>query len=94
MTRMRAVVRGRVQGVGYRRWTERAALHLALSGGRVRNRPDGTVEVEAEAQERTALEGLIAALHRGPDAAQVEGVAVSWEENVEPRFVSFRITEL
>lgn len=94
VTRLRALVRGNVQGVGFRYWTERAARRLPLTGGRVRNRADGTVEVEAEAVERTALDGLLQALHRGPAAARVESVEVDWNEDVEPRFTSFRIEGL
>ena len=40
---IRAIVLGRVQGVGYRNWTERQALARGLHGW-VRNRRDGTVE--------------------------------------------------
>ena len=90
VTRLRALVRGHVQGVGFRAWTEHAARQFGVSGGRVRNLPDGSVEVEAEAEERTRLEGLLRALHTGPLAARVEGVEASWEEDVEPRFTSFR----
>ena len=83
-----------MQGVGYRAWIQHTAARLALSGGRVRNRPDGTVMVEAEAVGRAALEALVAALHRGPIHAQVEAVEATWEEeeNVEPAFADgFRI---
>lgn len=93
VTRLRAGVRGTVQGVGFRYWTERAVLHFAIRGGRVRNLPDGRVEVEAEADDRNALEGLLLALHRGPNGAHVEAVEANWEEEVEPRFVAFRIEE-
>ncbi len=37
------IIRGRVQGVGYRFWTRGEAERLGLAGY-VRNRPDGTVE--------------------------------------------------
>ena len=90
VTRLRARVRGRVQGVGFRAWTEHAARQFDVSGGRVRNLPDGSVEVEAEAEDRVRLEGLLRALHTGPLAARVEGVEAYWEEDTEPRFASFR----
>lgn len=90
VTRLRARVRGRVQGVGFRAWTEHAARQFGIRGGRVRNRPDGSVEVEAEAEERTPLEALLRALHTGPLAARVDGVEADWEEDAEPRFASFR----
>ena len=91
VTRLRAVVRGSVQGVGFRAWTNHIAGQFALTGGRVRNLPDGTVEVEAEAPERMPLEALLRLLHQGPPVARVDGVEAAWEENVEPRFTGFRI---
>lgn len=48
------MVRGRVQGVGYRAGCHRRANELGLSGW-VRNLPDGSVEVEAEGAPSTSL---------------------------------------
>lgn len=74
---LRALVRGRVQGVGFRLFAVRQARELGLDGF-VRNLSDGrTVEVVAEGQ-KTALEALLAALRMGPPAAHVESVDVSW----------------
>jgi acylphosphatase len=74
---LRALVRGRVQGVGFRVFAMRRARELGLKGF-VRNLGDGrTVEVVAEGQ-KAALEALLAALHIGPPAAHVEGIDVSW----------------
>ena len=87
VTRLHAVVRGRVQGVGFRYWTHHTAHGLkAITGGSVHNLPDGTIEVEAESLEKPSLEALLAELHTGPSAAEVEGVEASWEENVPPRY--------
>lgn len=92
MVRLRAIVSGHVQGVGFRYWAHHTAKAFALSGGRVRNLPDGTVEVEAEAEEKGALDALFAALHRGPAAAQVTAVEPLWEENIAPRYSgAFRV---
>jgi acylphosphatase len=66
------LVRGRVQGVGFRWWTRRRASDLGL-WGTVRNRPDGTVEVHA-AGELETLEAFAAELKVGPLGARVEGV--------------------
>jgi len=68
------VVRGRVQGVGFRFSTEGEADRLALAGW-VRNLPDGTVEVEAEGPPDDVAD-LVAWLHDGPAGAGVEGVDV------------------
>ncbi len=71
---MRAVVRGRVQGVGYRDATVREARRLGAMGW-VRNEKDGSVLVHAEGPEDT-VEGLVAFLREGPRGARVEEVAV------------------
>jgi acylphosphatase len=64
------VVRGRVQGIGYRAWTEYTALEKGLEGW-VRNRRDGTVEaVFAGAPQRVAE--MVEACRRGPPGARVE----------------------
>ncbi len=75
--RVRAVVRGRVQGVGYRYAAQERALGLGLAGY-VRNRWDGTVEVVAEGA-RDRLDLFVRWLHRGPRLAQVTEVELTWE---------------
>ena len=75
--RLRAVVRGRVQGVGFRYCTLRRAVALQVHGW-VANRGDGSVEVVAEGG-RAALDTLLDFLHRGPPAADVHEVELRWE---------------
>jgi acylphosphatase len=70
------VVRGLVQGVGYRWFVHSRATELSLRG-LVRNLPDGSVEIEAVGS-RDALERLVALARTGPRAAQVTGVVVDW----------------
>lgn len=69
---VRLVIRGRVQGVGYRWWARGEARRLGLDGW-VRNRADGSVELLAAgtAEAVAALEGLC---RRGPASAQVAAV--------------------
>jgi acylphosphatase len=74
--RLTAIVRGEVQGVGYRYFAVRAANALGLRGY-ARNRADGTVEVVAEGP-RPRLERLLAELWRGPGAARVAEVETTW----------------
>jgi acylphosphatase len=70
----RLVIRGRVQGVGFRMWTEDEALRRGLEGW-VRNRRDGAVEaVFSGSDDRVAA--MISACHHGPRGAQVEAVDV------------------
>ncbi len=68
----RWLVRGRVQGVGFRFFVQREATRLGLRGS-VRNTPDGAVEVVAAGTSK-ALNELEARLHEGPDAAKVTAV--------------------
>ena len=71
-----AVVRGWVQGVGFRDFTQRKARSLGLSGW-VRNTPGGEVEVLAEG-DRDALEALAETLARAFPGASVSGVELTW----------------
>jgi DNA ligase D-like protein (predicted 3'-phosphoesterase) len=71
-TAVRVVVRGAVQGVGFRDATVSKAGELGVSGW-VRNAEDGTVAVHAEGP-APAVEQLVGFLEQGPPAASVEGV--------------------
>jgi acylphosphatase len=84
----RFVVRGRVQGVGFRWFVEREAHLLALSGW-VRNNADGSVEVLAQGT-RDQLWGLRSRLRQGPRAARVDDVEES-EVGPVAGLSSFRI---
>ncbi len=69
---VRVVIRGRVQGVGYRAWTEYAALERGIAGW-VRNRRDGAVEAlfaGVQADVRTMIE----ACREGPPNARVQTI--------------------
>ncbi|MBI5595373.1 MAG: acylphosphatase [Elusimicrobia bacterium] len=71
-TRKHVVVRGLVQGVGYRWHARGAAERLGLSGW-VRNRADGAVEAEAQGTPSAVAE-FVAELRAGPPMARVESV--------------------
>jgi acylphosphatase len=71
----RFIVRGRVQGVGFRWFVEREAHMLGIAGW-VRNNHDGSVEVLAQGT-RDQLSGLHGRLREGPRAARVDAVEVS-----------------
>lgn len=77
-SRLHAVVRGDVQGVGFRWFVQRVAGAHGVQGW-VANRPDGSVECVAEGP-RQDLERLLEALRRGPGGAQVEIVEAGWEK--------------
>jgi acylphosphatase len=74
----RYVITGRVQGVGFRYFTQDAALREGVTGW-VRNLPDGRVEVlvEGDAEAVTRVER---AVRSGPRGARVEKVSVDLEE--------------
>ena len=76
---LRVVVRGRVQGVGYRDFVYMRARFLGLRGY-VRNLPDMcSVEVVAEG-DRAGLEQLLDYLREGSRGARVDGLDVTWGE--------------
>ena len=76
---LRAVVRGRVQGVGFREFVLNRARFLAVSGY-VRNLPDGrSLEVVAEGS-RSELEQLLEYLREGPRLSRVDAVDADWGE--------------
>lgn len=85
----RAIVTGRVQGVGFRWFVQDHAEELGLRGT-VCNRRDGSVEVQA-AGDRATLEELLELLRRGPSASRVDDVSADWEFPV-PSGDGFRIT--
>ena len=70
--RLKAVVRGEVQGVGFRWSVQRKAGELGLTGY-AENLPDGSVRVEAEG-DPDRLDQLEAFLHQGPRWAEVRAV--------------------
>lgn len=69
------IVRGTVQGVGYR-YTMRGVARGAGAGGWVRNRPDGTVEAEVEGAE-AQVDEVLAWMAQGPPGSRVDAATVS-----------------
>jgi acylphosphatase len=68
--RARLVVRGRVQGVGFREAVRRRAQARGLPGW-VRNRPDGSLEAVFEGRAQD-VEALAAFCREGPRSARVQ----------------------
>ena len=77
-SRLRATVRGTVQGVGFRWFVVREARDLALTGY-VANTRTGDIEVIAEGP-RVRLELLAARLREGPRASHVAEVELGWSQ--------------
>jgi acylphosphatase len=85
--RARVVVRGFVQGVGFRVSTRARAASLGLAGW-VANRADGSVEAVFEGK-RDRVESMLDWCGRGPAGSRVAAVEAAWEE---PRGeVGFRV---
>jgi acylphosphatase len=86
MTRTLLVrIRGQVQGVGYRAWTDDKARALGLSGW-VRNRRDGSVEALFSG-ESAKVDEMVGYCRQGPMAARVEAVdAVAAAAPTQPGF--------
>lgn len=71
-------IRGRVQGVSFRYYAlQQARLHAI--NGYVRNRPDGSVQIEAEGNEEVISE-FIRWCHDGPPWAMVENIEITDQE--------------
>ena len=68
------LIRGRVQGVGYRAFAERSGQHLGLNGW-VRNLADGSVEAEAQG-ESSALLDFESRLRQGPPLGRVRDLVI------------------
>jgi acylphosphatase len=69
---LQVMIRGRVQGVGYRAWVEYQAIASGLEGW-VRNRRDGTVEA-VFAGSPTHVADMVALCRHGPPASRVDNV--------------------
>jgi acylphosphatase len=87
--RVHALVRGSVQGVGFRYFVLRAARAAGLSGF-VKNLRDGSVEVVAEGP-REELERLARDISEGPRRGLVKDVQLRWTESTG-EFESFEVS--
>lgn len=86
---VRVNITGRVQGVGFRAWTQAEARSLGLAGW-VRNEADGSVSALLAGPD-AAIGAMLQRLHAGPPAAHVSGVRLEEAETGE-RPSAFRVT--
>jgi acylphosphatase len=75
--RVRAIIKGRVQGVSFRFYALQQARKLGLVGW-VRNLDNGDVELVAEGKLQS-LQSLLNWCEKGPPTARVERVDPKWE---------------
>lgn len=90
MVTKRVIVRGVVQGVGYRYFTQRVAERFNLNGY-VRNLPDGSVEVIVQLSGEPDFDAFLRMLRQGPRAATVEQVEVETLTKFPERLAGFRV---
>jgi acylphosphatase len=87
---VKVLIRGRVQGVGYRFWTKRQAQVHGLCGW-VKNLPDGSVQALFQGT-RKNVELMLDACRSGPSGAQVNSVDVA-PEDFREEIVDFQIAK-
>ncbi len=83
---VRVSIYGRVQGVGYRAWTEQRARQLGIDGW-VRNRLDGSVEAVFSADD-SLLDRMLTDCQAGPSVAKVDRMV---EQSCDAPETGFRI---
>ncbi len=88
MPKLRLIIRGRVQGVGFRFFASRVANSLGLKGF-VRNLGNGSVEIVAEGP-KEMLEKLLSRARDGPSTAEVESAEVEWGKETK-EFTAFGV---
>ena len=88
MSHLNVRVNGVVQGVGYRYHVARRAHESGLNGW-VKNRADGSVEVDAVGP-RGLLEDFLTFVRVGPAGAHISEVTVQWFDD-EPSYQGFDI---
>ena len=66
-------IKGRVQGVGFRRWAERQARQIGAISGWVRNAEDGSVEIFMRGQNEN-IEQMVMSCYQGPWLARVDKI--------------------
>lgn len=88
MKRYRVVVKGIVQGVGYRYFAVQQARRYNIKGW-VKNKIDGSVEVVCEGEEDNINE-FIKELKRGPFSADVQALSIE-EEKYKGEFQDFEV---
>ena len=84
----KALIHGRVQGVGYRFFAERVATQLDITGY-AKNLWNGDVEVVAQG-DKTSLETYLTKLREGPRMAKVTDIDVEWQ-SVSEQYPNFDI---
>jgi acylphosphatase len=86
--RLHVLIKGHVQGVGFRAFVLEKAMRLNLTGW-VRNTWDGNVEVLAEGA-RSDLDDLLSIISQGPRGSFIANATPEWS-NALGEFTMFRV---
>lgn len=86
---LECILRGRVQGVNFRRFAKRHAEELGLVGY-AQNNDDGSFEVVAQG-DREVLETFLELLKKGPHFAEINDIEVRWHEKPQDSLMNFEI---
>ncbi|MCX5782490.1 MAG: acylphosphatase, partial [Elusimicrobia bacterium] len=81
--RVKTIIKGSVQGIGYRWFVQDAAREMQIKGW-VKNLYDGSVEIEAEG-EKKKLEKFLKSLSKNP-YAKISSIQSDWEEIVKEKY--------
>lgn len=90
MQAFKVIVKGKVQGVGYRASAKKIAHQLSVYGW-VKNYADGNVMMEIHGDE-SSVENMIRWCNKGPALARVDSLDVE-EVSYEPEFKTFEIVK-
>ena len=88
MQYFKIAVKGRVQGVSFRFYTQQAARQFSITGT-VRNHADGYVEIQAAAEEQN-MQAFVEWCHKGPALAEVTHVTLTPSPG-QPLYTDFKI---
>ena len=88
MQHLKITVKGRVQGVSFRFYTQKAARQFGITGS-VRNHSGGYVEIQAAAEEQN-MQAFVEWCHKGPALAEVANVTLTPSPE-QPLYTDFKI---
>lgn len=77
---LKIVIKGRVQGVGYRYFTKRRADELGITG-HVKNNADGSVEIQARGED-AKMQQFLHKLKQGPENASVKKLDITETQKI------------
>ena len=88
-SRVHCIIKGSVQGIGYRWFVQKTARSLGLNGW-VKNLSDGDVEVDAEGDKKD-IDAFLGLLETGHRWARVNKIDVTWLNNDPGDYEDFEI---